>query len=307
MSLVGFALAAGATDLDDVARATLLADRMLFGQDWVRRTAFGIGLATDPNKVLCMMILADQTTRMHGLEGDGPRPLSEVRELYAAISRLFSSSEKSTPPPWLGRVWVTPTLPPELHAAASEDVSSSPSGRSGKIGTNVTWSGGAGYLVAGHVADQPPGASARDNAGNSGTVNYRCDPSGQGNSILDDVAVVDFGTTAKRFTSLATNLGPNTVVTVQTSRNGKPYSATTTIKGALKYSFFNAQNGTWGELYYCSPLVTHHGDSGAPVELKQALVGHVVAGSSYTYIQDAVFQLKQIRSKSSSTHGNINL
>lgn len=310
MSLVSFALAAGATDtnLDDVARATLLADRLLFGEDWLRRTAFGIGLATNPEGHLCVMILADQTTPIRGLEGDGPRLLSQVEELYSAISRILSSPEsRISPPSWLKNVWVTPTLPPVLHAAPSESISSNPSGRSGKIGTNVTWSAGAGYLVAGHVADKPPGAFVRDSAGNSGTVNYRCDPTGQGNSILDDVAVVDFGTNATRYSSLATNLGPNTVVQVQTTRNGQPHSVPTTIRGVLKYAFFNAQNGTWGELYYGSPLATQNGDSGAPVELNQALVGHVVAGSSYTYIQDAEFQLRQIRNKSGSTHRNINL
>jgi hypothetical protein len=144
-------------------------------------------------------------------------------------------------------------------------------------------------------------------SGNDGTVGYRSDPSGQGNSILDDVAVVDFSTTVSRFTSLATSLAPNTVVTVRTSRYGSSQSLKTTIRGALKYAFFNKQNGTWGELYYSSPGVTNNGDSGAPVESNSKLVGHVVAGSAYTYIQDADYQLQQIRSNSSSTHGKIGL
>lgn len=306
MNLVNFARAAGATDLDDVARATFLADRMLFAEDLIRRTGFGIGLATDPRGLLCVMILADKTAGIGGLEKDDLLPLPAVQELYGGVLRAVGSSE-SAPVPWLQKVWVTPTLPPRLHAAPSETVSSNPSGNSGKVGTNVSWAGGAGYLVAGHVADPPPGASIQDSAGNRGTVGYRCDPSTQGNTILDDVAVVDFGTTTRQFTSLAAGPGPNTVVTVQTSRAGRPRSPTTTIRGALKYAFFSVENGTWGELYYGSPLVTVAGDSGAPVELNQALLGHVVAGSSaYTYIQDADYQLKQIRNKS-ATHSTINL
>jgi hypothetical protein len=53
--------------------------------------------------------------------------------------------------------------------------------------------------------------------------------------------------------------------------------------------------------------VTQLGDSGAPVEdAKGALVGHVVGGNGYTYIQDAQYQLSEIRQKSSA-HATLEL
>jgi hypothetical protein len=205
--------------------------------------------------------------------------------------------------PWLERIWVTPTLAPALHAAPTESISSNPTGRFGKIGANVSWSAGAGYLVTGHGTEAPPQGSMIDQPGNLGTLSYHCDPTNGVNVVLADVAVVSFGTRlTRRFTALAPGLGPNTDVTVQTTRSGSTRMFKTTVKGAMRYAFFAPPvNGTWGELYYTSPCVTQLGDSGAPVEdANGALVGHVIAGSGYTYVQDADYQLREIRQKSSA-------
>jgi len=138
---------------------------------------------------------------------------------------------------------------------------------------------------------------------------YRSDPSNGVNAILEDVAIASFGHTshARRYTRLAPAPGPNASVRVQTSRSGMPHSVQTNIKGALRYVFFPSLNGTWGEMYYASPCVTSAGDSGAPVEdANGELIGHVIAGGDYMYIQDADYQLRQISQKS-SFHGNLAL
>jgi hypothetical protein len=312
MSLVGFSLAAGATSLDDAAHATLLADRLLLADPSLRRIAFAVGLATDDQDALCVMVLADRKSGVDGLDGDRPLPLSDVGELYSAFQRLIvpeAPSQARRFAPWLDNIWVTPAFPPILQAAPTESISSNPTGRFGKIGTNVSWPAGAGYLVAGHGTNAPPVGSMTDQPGNLGTLSYHCDPSNGVNAVLADVAIVSFGARlVRRFTALAPALGPNADVTVQTSRAGSPCALKATVMGAMRYVFIAPPvNGTWGELYYASPCVTQLGDSGAPVEnANGALIGHVVAGNGYTYIQDANYQLSEIRQKSSA-HATLGL
>jgi len=312
MSLVGFSLAAGSTSLDDAAHATLLADRLLLAAPQLRRAAFAVGLSTDERNALCVMVLADRKAGIAGLDGDTPRPLRQISELFSAFQRLIvpeAPSQACRVAPWLEKIWVTPTFAPVLHAAPSESISSSPSGKHGKIGTNVSWPAGAGYLLAGHVADAPPNGSISDQPGNLGTLSYHCNPANGVNAVLADVAVVSFGARlVRRYTAIAPPLGPNADVTVQTSRGGSARAYTATVKGVMRYAFLSPPvNGTWGELYYASPCVTQLGDSGAPVEDPSgALVGHVVAGSVYTYIQQAEYQLSEIRQKSSA-HATLRL
>ena len=312
MSLVSFSLAAGATSLDDAAHAGLLADRLLLADPLLRRMAFAVGLATDHRNTLCVMVLADRKAGIGGLGSDDPLPLPEAGELFAAFQRLLlpeAPEQVRRYAPWLEKIWVTPTLAPVLHAAPTESISSNPSGKLSKIGTNVSWPAGAGYLVAGHGTDAPPGGSTTDQSGNLGTLSYHCDPTNGVNAVLPDVAVVSFGARlVQTFSALAPPLGPNASVTVRTSRSGVAHAPKATIKGAMRYAFFAPPiNGTWGELYYASPCVTVPGDSGAPVEdANGALVGHVVAGSGYTYIQEADYQLNEIRQKSSA-HATISL
>src|SRR5262245_26955623 len=120
MSLVGFSLAAGSTSLDDAAHATLLADRLLLAPAQLRRTAFAVGLSTDDRNALCVMVLADRRAGIGGLEGDGPRPLRRVGELFTAFQRLIvpeAPSQARRLAPWLEKIWVTPSFAPVLHAA----------------------------------------------------------------------------------------------------------------------------------------------------------------------------------------------
>jgi hypothetical protein len=312
MSLVGFSLAAGSTSLDDAAHATLLADQLLLADPLLRRMVFAVGLATDDQDALRVMVLADRKAGIGGLDGDQPLPLPDVGELFAAFQRLLlpeAPSQARRVAPWLDKIWVTPAFSPTLHATPTESISSNPSGRFGKIGTNVSWPAGAGYLVAGHGTHAPPGGSITDQSGNLGTLSYHSDPSNGVNAVLADIAVVSFGARlVRRYTALASALGPNAEVTVQTSRSGTARAFTTTVRGVLRYAFIAPPvNGTWGELYYTSPCVTQLGDSGAPVEdARGALVGHVVAGNGYTYIQDAQYQLSEIRQKSSA-HATLGL
>ena len=70
MSLVGFSLAAGSTSLDDAAHATLLADRLLLADPLLRRMAFAVGLATDDQDALRVIVLADRKAGIVGLDGD---------------------------------------------------------------------------------------------------------------------------------------------------------------------------------------------------------------------------------------------
>jgi hypothetical protein len=312
MSLIGFSLAAGVNNVEDAAHATLLADRLLMADAFLRRMAFAVGLSTDDQGTLCVMILADRNAGIAGLDGDDPRLLPQVKELFVALQGLILPQKPTQAlrfAPWLERIWVTPTFAPKLHAAPIESIASNPSGHHGKIGSNVSWPAGAGYLVAGHVADMPPGGSMTDQAGNLGTLSYHCDPTNGINVVSADVAVVSFGARlVRRYTALSAPLGPNANVTVQTARGGTARAYRTTVIGAMRYAFLAPPvNGTWGELYYASPCVTQPGDTGAPVEdASGALVGHVVAGRGYTYIQQADYQLNEIRLKSSA-HATLGL
>jgi hypothetical protein len=174
MNLLGFSRAAGSSSFDEVALAVLLADELLSVPGRLRHTAFAVGLSTDDKGALCVMLLVDRKSGVRGLESDGPRLLTQVGELFNSLQGLFSTdAPTSSPLQWLQKVWITPTGLPVLHGVPTESLSSNPSGRQGKVGTNVTWTGGVGYMVAGHVADQAPGASFTDSLGSNGTIRVK--------------------------------------------------------------------------------------------------------------------------------------
>src|SRR5262249_3716421 len=147
-------------------------------------------------------------------------------------------------PDWLreSRLFGVEEPVPQL---ASGDVITCPN--SGSAGCNVSWSGGRGFLTAGHVAGSPM-ASCYSAGVCIGTVVYSNTSSGHGTFPEDDVAVVEL----QPGVSLGTQLrgpaiaAPNSPVTVL---GGPQFATITHIRAYLAWLYSPQMGGTWGDVY----------------------------------------------------------
>ena len=135
-----------------------------------------VGLMHQPSG-LAPTVLAD--FKWLAIPSGQTRALLEVSPLRLRLGQLLGGER-----PWFGKVMVFAVTPPEGQLSPGDDITK-PAG--GKVGCQVTWNAGSGFLTAGHVA---PSGDVHDAGGKIGTVVWANDPTGNSTAVEPDVSVV---------------------------------------------------------------------------------------------------------------------
>jgi len=217
----------------------------------------------------------------------GIRNLNEIPSIQEIVRAALGLPEGSD---WLSNIAAFVILPPVPQVAAGDQISSP---NIGTVGCQVKWTGGNGFLTAGHVA---PTAGQNVSGGGTvfGTVRFSKDPSGGGTARCVDVAVVELasGITFSPSLSGPTSAGPSTSVSVNTVSGGSG-----TIIALASFFYMASMGGTYGDAYLTSAAFTTGGDSGAAaVDSSNNVIGMVVGASPgvTTIIQDIGYQFAEI-------------
>jgi hypothetical protein len=230
-----------------------------------------------------------------------------LREVAAAsdpMGQLFGERINSPELEWLNSVAVLAVPAPAPNFSPGDKIYAT---QQGLAGTPVSWSGGHGFLTAGHVGAMR--TAVADGSGQVGTVVFCSDPTSHGKSVEADVAVVELTKGVRMHTSPAVtgSLRPASSCDVDVYTQTGP--TTISLMGDLKWLFMPATNGTYGEVYMSTSGVTVGGDSGGPVfrQGSSELIGHVVgsSGTATSYFQSVDYQIDEIRKN--PTFANIRL
>jgi hypothetical protein len=194
-------------------------------------------------------------------------------------------------PDWLSRVILVGVIPPVPQFSPGDRITAT---NPGSAGCQVHWPHHKGFLSVGHVSG-PVGTPVYESGQQVGTVVYANDPTNHGTQPESDVALIDLDPTIAFQSSLANSvaLGANASLYVVTS-GGKTLS---NVRSYSLFQFSPTLQGTWGNVYATTSVITQGGDSGAPVvDKNNALVGHVVGEFPIygTIIQDVHYQLADI-------------
>lgn len=217
-------------------------------------------------------------------------PLSDLPEIMEDIALVLRDV-----PPWLANVLLWTLPDPEPQVALGSHVYHG--FNRGTRGFDVSWSGGAGFITAGHVA--PVRKSRVLDAALSnvvGEVQEYHDPAGSGNAPMPDAAIVEWDPSVPLppFSSKSfrdARLGE----TVTIHRPSGPISVELiTVTPGWKSKVIQ---GTYGKVYLTEYCVTTGGDSGSAVEDSNGYpVGTVVAAipGFATVIQSISYQIKAL-------------
>jgi hypothetical protein len=211
--------------------------------------------------------------------------LTQLESAFGVVFDLFE-----TAPNWLREVRAFGLAEPEFHLHPGDRVQAS---LGGSVGCSLSWTGGVGFALAGHVA--PTVGSVVYQRGNPvGTVVWANNPTGHGVSVEADFSVAEFqpGTL---FNSPYSAYGQGRPYdTVQLVRaNGPPFRSAR-LMGMCVSMALPACNSTLGDTYMTLGQFSSGGDSGAPVIGPSGqLIGHVIGASPgiTTFIQDLSFQI----------------
>lgn len=143
----------------------------------------------------------------------GMHALSQVNDAWG-----FIESALGTQPDWLPLMGAFVIPSPEPYLAAGDPISSP---NIGTVGCQASWTGGTGFLTAGHVAPTA-GVGVFNGRTRLGTVKYANNPAGSGTAPQADISVVELptGPGAPIFAPLlgaAAPAPPNSSVTVRGS------------------------------------------------------------------------------------------
>lgn len=279
MSLSEFA---GPERLDIAARAALISDSVLSGGPGALSVILGAGLAVSPGFDLRPIIVVDRNRV--DLE-QGWRDLHEVDEALKSVVVALGGE-----PAWLRQVRVLVLDPPEPHVGPSDRITSP---KQGTIGCKASWTGGTGFLTAGHVAPTK-GSSVFNGSTPLGTVRFTSDPSGGGTVPSADVSLVELGPklTWSSAHGPPVAAAPSTAVTVL---SGRPKAGI--IVGFLTFFYWASVSGTYADTYLTSSYVSSGGDSGsAVIDGNGDVVGLVVGGTKgiASFIQDVRYLIRQM-------------
>jgi hypothetical protein len=233
---------------------------------------------------------------------DAPLGLNSLFNLNRAFQIVLSALDLEGRPQWLRDAAAFVISPPERQLKAGDAIGSP---NIGTVGCQASWSGGKGFLTAGHVC---PTAHRSVYNGRTllGTVGFASDPTGKGTAIMADVSVVELASGVS-FTPTLGSAAPasgRTSVTIAT-----PSAPSDAIIALSSWVYFPLAHCTYGETYLTSNAITAGGDSGsAAVDGNGDVVGMVVGSSAgcTTFIQDAKFQLSEI-GKHSTAFPNLTL
>jgi hypothetical protein len=290
MGLAEFCALTSATAFDVAARGLLLADilgngarvneppaRVPYGWEF---GVCGVGVEADDKRLYTTVF----TTK--GLSPGKTDALKGYSGLADALAKSLGSR-----PSWFDDVRLVGVNPPEPQVAVGDAISAT---FPGAAGCNVRWSGTAGFLTVGHVAGAAPCLVSC--AGKPiGTVAYSNDPTNHGTTPEADVALITLnqGATLQNPFTGSVTIGANTSVSVVKS-SGR---VAATVRSFSTFQYSPKLQGTWGDTYITTAVVTKGGDSGAPVvNSVNAVIGHVVGAiPGYgTLIQAIDYQLRAI-------------
>jgi hypothetical protein len=277
MSLAEFA---GPNRLEIAAQAALISSIL---QSNIARLGriLGAGLVMSQNELHPFVVIAQENTDT----SPGMRPLSQVRDAWEFIESILGS-----PPDWLSSMWAFVIPSPEPYIAAGDPISSP---NIGTVGCQASWTGGAGFLTAGHVAPTA-GVGVFNGRVRLGTVKYANNPAGSGTAPQADISVVELpaGTTFTPRLGTAAAASPNSSVIVRSATVARG-----TIMALCSFVYWPRIGGTYGDSYLTTTAISAGGDSGSAVvdANTNAVIGLVVGGSAgmTTFIQDVRYQVAQ--------------
>ncbi len=220
----------------------------------------------------------------------------DVPDAYSALTAVFGENLEG-----IGEVVAVRVPSTTLHTSPGDITSVA--GQSGLLGAPVTWSGGSGYLTAGHVG-QANGMSAADSGGAKigNVVFVRTGSSATAGGCATfsvDVAVIGLtsGVTQLNTRGISGTAvpSPRAPVVVFTRSGNKP----AVIYGAAQWWWVSRAQLALTQIYISGSAVTKKGDSGGPVVLAKSpgsVIGHVIGGNNVlSCFQDADHQLAEIR------------
>jgi hypothetical protein len=287
MSLSEFA-GRGDGETELAARAALIGSALQSGGLGALEIVLGAGLVWAGERLRPMVIVTQECVGF----GDGLRPLREVEPAWNIVRDALGSG-----PAWLDDTYAFVMPSPEPHLQPGDPITSPPIGT---VGCRVSWSGGSGFLTAGHVAPTV-GSGVFDGRTRLGTVKASSNPAGSGTATRADVAIVELSA-GLSFTSSfqgAAAAGPNAPIKVANSGAGSGR-----IMGFCNFVYWPKINGTYGDTYLTTAAVSTGGDSGsAVIDANNKVVGLIVGGAQSTkggvrfaitsFIQDVRYQLAQ--------------
>jgi hypothetical protein len=279
MSLWDFARLAGSEGLQEADFASVLASALRRFGPGAWALAPGAGLMWRNNK-LRIVVLVD--AKRSELEPGITIPVSQSTSMLSLTTAALGRQ-----PEWISLIDVFAIHPPERQAAPGGQITG-PS--VGTIGTQVGWSGGSGFLTAGHVAPAV-GAAVYDGSNCIGSVVWSNDPAGHGGAIEPDVAVIELqpNVTISNPIRGKAIAGPAAAISVLSS------GTTGMIMGLTQFLYMQTQNATCGDTYFTTGQITTGGDSGGPVMSGTDVIGHVVGASPgiTSFVQDVDYQLRE--------------
>src|SRR5260221_1507589 len=212
--------------------------------------------------------------------------LNVESQLSSEIERLLGAR-----PPWLNDVSLFGVTLPEPQLSTGDAVACR---NPGSAGCNVRWPGGTGFLTAGHVAgpSQVPFYSGQQ----IGFIVYSNDPNNHGTQIEADVALVELnpGVAMTNPFNKSSVAGPNAVVRPVSHKHAGRRGPQTNVRAVAPWFYAPTLQGTWGDVYLTTGVVTQSGDSGAPVvDAADAIIGHVVGAMTGvgTLVQNVHYQI----------------
>jgi hypothetical protein len=296
MTLWDFARLAGPESLLAADRAATLATALLTdATDNELALTPGAGLIFYRSR-LAPVILAN-TASLKNVDPGGVFSLMELpREhpIRQRVTRVMGEDRG-----WFSEVLLRAVTPPTGQLAPGDDITSP---ALGKIGCQLSWSTGQGFMTAGHVAPTK-GQDVEDGSGKViGEVVWANDPVGHGTSIEPDVSVVEYKNRATLSSTIAKSAkaAPGSTATVTSSGNSK------TIMGFVHWVYLDLGNNTsatLGEAYFTDGVISSKGDSGGAVTQSGDLIGHIVGASAGvgSYVQSIDYQLKEAAARGGFT------
>ncbi len=297
MSLLDFA-----SGFDDGARqaerALRLSNALLsaFPEKRQKLPILGVGLMIAPIREMVgtlNVVVAVDVRLQPEIEPTQTTYLSQLEGVFDAIAGLMGGQ-----PEWLSSIRAFGMFEPELHLQPADRVQAT---LGGSAGCSLSWAGGSGFAMAGHVAPST-GATVNQRGAHIGTVAWANNPTGRGTSVEADFSVIKM------------SAGTNFNSPYSTYSHGRPYDPVAVVKpsgtsfpSALIIGMFHAMallshNSTLGDTYMTGGQISSAGDSGAPViNNSNELVGHVIGASPgiATLVQDLSYQ---INTASSALH-----
>jgi hypothetical protein len=211
--------------------------------------------------------------------------LARLESLFNFVTGLLGHE-----PGWLRNVQAFGIFEAELHLQPADRVQAT---LGGSAGCSLSWSGGTGFALAGHVAPTV-GAVVSQRGNPVGTVVWANNPTGHGASAEADFAVAELLPKAAFHSPYSTRVKGRPYDSVQLVKaNGPPFPSSR-LMGMFVSMALPAHNSTLGDTYATLAQISSAGDSGAPVILSSGeLLGHVIGASPgiTTFIQDLSYQI----------------